>query len=32
MIYAIDKDGRDIAEVVQEWKDANKNIWSAWLP
>ena len=32
MIYAIDKDGRDIAEVVQEWKDANKDIWSAWLP
>ncbi len=32
MINEIDKNGRDIVEVVQEWKDNNKDAWSTWLP
>ena len=32
MINEIDKNGRDIVEVVQEWKDNNKDQWSKWLP
>ncbi len=32
MVLAIDGDGRDIEEVVQEWLDANKASWSQWLP
>ena len=32
MINEIDKNGRDIVEVVQEWKDNNKDSWSKWLP
>ena len=32
MINEIDKNGRDIVEVVQEWKDNNKDSWSNWLP
>ena len=31
MIYEIDKNGRNIVEVVQEWKDNNENIWRNWL-
>ena len=31
MINEIDKNGRDIVEVVQEWKDNNENIWRNWL-
>jgi len=32
MILAIDVDGRDIDEVVQEWVDANEAVWRKWLP
>ena len=32
MINEIDKNGRDIVEVVQEWKDNNKDQWTNWLP
>ena len=32
MINEIDKNGRDIVEVVQEWKDNNSDKWSTWLP
>ena len=32
MINEIDKNGRDIVEVVQEWKDNNQDAWSTWLP
>ena len=32
MINEIDKNGRDIVEVVQEWKDNNKDQWINWLP
>ena len=32
MINEIDKNCRDIVEVVQEWKDNNKDSWSNWLP
>lgn len=32
MVLAIDGDGRDIEEVVQEWLDANRAIWEKWLP
>lgn len=32
MVLAIDGDGRDIEEVVQEWLDANESTWRQWLP
>jgi ABC-type proline/glycine betaine transport system substrate-binding protein len=32
MILAIDVEGRDMDEVVQEWIDANEATWRAWLP
>ena len=32
MINEIDKNGRDIVEVVQEWRDNNKDQRSKWLP
>jgi glycine betaine/proline transport system substrate-binding protein len=32
MIKAIDIDGRDIEEVVAEWMEANRDIWSSWVP
>ena len=32
MVLAIDVDGREIDEVVEEWVAANKDIWSAWMP
>ena len=32
MINLIDGEGRDIVEVVQEWKDNNEDTWSNWLP
>ncbi|MEM9060058.1 MAG: glycine betaine ABC transporter substrate-binding protein [Pseudomonadota bacterium] len=32
MILAIDKDGRDIEEVVSEWMEANEATWKSWLP
>lgn len=31
MILAIDVDGRDLDEVVQEWVDANEATWRPWL-
>ena len=31
MILAIDVDGRDLDEVVQEWVDANESTWRTWL-
>jgi len=31
MVMAIDLDGRDIDEVVQEWIDANKEVWKNWI-
>ncbi len=31
LVMAIDVDGRDIDEVVQEWVDANKDEWKHWL-
>jgi len=32
MVLAIDVDGRDIDEVVEEWMAANEDIWRQWLP
>ena len=32
MILAIDVDGRDIDEVVEEWLEANEAVWRPWLP
>ena len=32
LILAIDIEGRDLDEVVQEWIDENEDIWRAWLP
>jgi len=32
MIHAIDVEGRDVDEVVQEWLDNNEDVWRAWLP
>jgi len=32
MIYEIDVKKRDVEEVVEEWMEANKAIWSKWLP
>jgi glycine betaine/proline transport system substrate-binding protein len=32
MIKAIDIDGRDIEEVVAEWMEANRDVWSSWVP
>jgi len=32
MIHAIDVEGRDVDEVVQEWLENNEDIWRAWLP
>ena len=31
-IKAIDIDGRDIEEVVAEWMEANRDVWSSWVP
>ena len=31
LVMAVDVDGRDIDEVVQEWVDANKDEWKNWL-
>jgi glycine betaine/proline transport system substrate-binding protein len=31
LVMAVDVDGRDIDEVVQEWVDANKDEWKHWL-
>ena len=30
LIAAIDLEGRDLGEVVQEWLDANEETWQAW--
>ena len=30
LIAAIDLEGRDLGEVVQEWLDANEDTWQAW--
>ena len=32
MILAVDIDGRDIDEVVEEWMEANRDVWEAWIP
>lgn len=32
MILAIDVDGRDMDEVVEEWMEANEDTWRAWIP
>ena len=32
MILAIDVDGRDMDEVVEEWMEANEDVWRAWIP
>ena len=32
MILAIDVDGKDMEEVVEEWVKANEATWKAWLP
>ena len=32
MLVEVDIKGRDIKEVVKEWKDANPDVWKAWLP
>ena len=32
MLVEVDQNGRDIVEVVQEWKDNNEDVWRAWLP
>ena len=32
MIYEVDKKQRDIDEVVEEWMEANKEVWASWLP
>ena len=32
LIHAIDVEGRDVDEVVQEWIDNNEDVWRAWLP
>ncbi len=32
MILAIDVEGRDIDDVVEEWVAANEDIWRKWLP
>ncbi|MEO1492816.1 MAG: glycine betaine ABC transporter substrate-binding protein [Pseudomonadota bacterium] len=32
MILAVDKGGRDLDEVVDEWMAANETKWKAWLP
>ena len=32
MIYEIDKKKRDVDEVVEEWMEANKDVWSKWVP
>jgi glycine betaine/proline transport system substrate-binding protein len=32
MIKAVDIDGRDIEEVVAEWMEANRDVWSSWVP
>jgi glycine betaine/proline transport system substrate-binding protein len=32
MILAIDVEGRDLDEVVEEWLAANEDIWRSWVP
>ena len=32
MIYEVDVNKRDIDEVVEEWMEANPDVWKAWLP
>ena len=32
MIYQIDVKKRDTEEVVEEWMEANKDIWMKWIP
>jgi ABC-type proline/glycine betaine transport system substrate-binding protein len=32
MIYEVEVNGRDLGEVVQEWMDANQDVWRAWIP
>ena len=32
MILAVDKDGKDIEDVVAAWMDANEAKWKAWVP
>jgi len=32
MILAIDVDGRDMDEVVEEWMAANESVWRPWIP
>ena len=32
MLVEVDIKGRDIKEVVKEWKDANPDVWKVWLP
>jgi hypothetical protein len=30
LIAEVDLEGRDLAEVVQEWRDANQEAWQPW--
>ncbi|MBT3558510.1 MAG: hypothetical protein HN644_11765 [Rhodospirillales bacterium] len=32
MIYAIDVEGRDVGEVVEEWMASHEDVWKAWIP
>lgn len=32
MIYQIDVKKRDVDEVVEEWMEANKDVWKKWIP
>ena len=32
LIYAVERTGRSIADVAEEWVDTNEQIWSGWLP
>jgi len=32
MILAIDVDGKDVEEVVEEWMASNEDTWKSWLP
>jgi glycine betaine/proline transport system substrate-binding protein len=30
LIAAVDLEGRELSEVVQEWLDANQDVWQPW--
>jgi glycine betaine/proline transport system substrate-binding protein len=32
MIKAVDIDGGDLEEVVAAWMEANRDVWSSWVP